>query len=76
MLFMIMRVQIKMALEAFLRMLNGIIFFSIVLLLMHAVRLLMIFFIMLLSYMYRLVTDRAPILSLKVSSIHDMLKNL
>ena len=41
---------------------------------MHAVRLFTIFFIMLLSYMYRSVTDWALILSLKVSSIHDMLK--
>jgi len=28
------------------------------------------------NYMYRLVTDRGLILSLKVSSIHDTLKNL
>ena len=33
-------------------------------------------FITLLSYLYRLVTDRGLILSLKVSGIHDTLKNL
>jgi len=52
-------------------MLNEIIFFSIVLMLMHAVKLFTIFFIML--FVYRSVTDRALILSLKVSYVKKLM---